>query len=247
MQPRYFIAILLMTILFPVISDATENKIRNHESECVVLLHGLGRTKYSMAKIERYLKRMDFKTVNLSYPSTSENIEYLAEVYIPRAIEKCQDRETDKIHFVTHSMGGIVIRQYLQSHSLPPASRIVMLSPPNKGTELADFLKEIYGYRLITGPAGQEIGTGPESLPNRLKPIDMQIGIITGDKTLNPLYSKVIPGSDDGKVSVESAKLEEMTDFLVIPSSHSFIMRNPVVMRQVAFFLENGRFDHTSQ
>jgi triacylglycerol lipase len=247
MKPRCFFAIPLMTILFPGISDASEHKARNHISECIVLLHGLGRTKYSMAKIERYLKKMGFKVVNLSYPSTSEDIEYLAEEYIPRAIEKCQGQKTDKIHFVTHSLGGIVIRQYLQAHSLPPGSRIVMLSPPNKGTELADFLKEIYGYRLITGPAGQEIGTGPESLPNRLKPIDMQIGIITGDKSLNPLYSKMIPGSDDGKVSVESAKLEEMTDFLVIPCSHTFIMRNPVVMRQVAFFLENGRFDHSVQ
>ena len=121
-----------------------------------------------------------------------------------------------------------------------------MLSPPNKGTELTDFFEEVYGYRVITGPAGQEIGTGPESLPNRLKPIDLQIGIITGDKSLNPMYSKVIPGSDDGKVSVESAKLEEMTDFLVIPSSHTYIMRNPRVMKQVAYFLENGKFDHSS-
>ncbi len=119
-----------------------------------------------------------------------------------------------------------------------------MISPPNKGSELADTFRDWFIYKWLNGPAGQVLGTESESLPNSLKPVSGEIGVITGDSTWNPVYSWLIPGEDDGKVSVESAKLAEMTDFLVVPSSHSFIMRHSDVLNQVVFFLQNGVFDH---
>jgi hypothetical protein len=131
--------------------------------------------------------------------------------------------------------------------AIPAGSRLVMLAPPNKGSEVTDFMKDFFIYRWIEGPAGQELGTGPESVPNRLKPIDLQLGIIAGDRSLNPVFSAIIPGPDDGKVAVERTKLEEMSDFLVISSTHTFIMRNPNVLRQVVHFLEHGRFDHSQK
>jgi len=212
--------------------------------EHVILLHGMGRTKYSMRKLEVYLAEHGYQTINDGYPSTSKPVEKISDEYLAPMVNQCLENGAEKIHIVTHSLGGIIIRQYLQDHSLPEGSRIVMISPPNKGSELADTFRNWFVYQWLNGPAGQELGTEPESLPNSLKPVIVEIGVITGDSTLNPVYSWIIPGEDDGKVSVESAKLDKMKDFMVVSSSHSFIMRHPEVLKRVVVFLKNGVFEH---
>ncbi|MCP4691970.1 MAG: alpha/beta hydrolase [Desulfobacterales bacterium] len=210
---------------------------------CVVLLHGLARTALSMSGLARHLSGAGFHTVNVNYPSTRKTISRIAEEHLHPVVVQCREKGWDKIHFVTHSMGGIVVRQYLQTRSLPAGSRVVMLSPPNKGSEVTDGLKGLFLYQWIMGPAGAELGTGPGSTPNRLGPIDMEVGIITGSKSLNPLFSDMIEGPDDGKVAVKNAKLPEMADFFVVESSHGFIMNNPDVKRQTACFLTHGKFE----
>jgi pimeloyl-ACP methyl ester carboxylesterase len=217
------------------------------KGECVVLLHGLARSPSSMATLENYLSKKGYSVVNCGYPSTRYDVQYLAETYIPRMIRQCGANGNEKIHFVTHSMGGIIVRQYLQDHQLPAGSRVVMISPPNKGSSLVDAFGDWFFFKWINGPAGKTLGTAPASLPNRLAPVDAEIGIITGSRSFNPLYSWIIPGEDDGKVAVQKAKLAEMRDFLVLPHSHTFIMKSDEVCRQVAAFLENGRFDRSRQ
>jgi len=215
--------------------------------EYVILLHGMARTKDSMSKLEEHLAQNNYAVINSGYPSTSESVKKIADEYLAPMVARCLGSGAEKIHIVTHSLGGIVTRQYLQNHSLPDGSRIVMISPPNKGSELADTFRDWFVYKWLNGPAGQVLGTESESLPNSLKAVGGEIGVITGDSTLNPFYSWLIPGEDDGKVAVESARLEEMTDFLVVSSSHSFIMQHPEVLNQVVFFLQNGIFDHALQ
>ncbi len=210
--------------------------------ECVIVLHGLGRTKNSMNRIENSLAKDGYMVWNESYPSRSESIEKLALEHIEKGLEFCIKAKAESIHFVTHSLGGIMVRSYLQEHKIDKLGKIVMLSPPNNGSEVADFLKDVYVYKLAMGPAGQQLGTDPEGLPRSLVPIDANIGIITGNKTLDPWFSPLIPGADDGKVSVESAKLKEMTGFMVVESSHAFIMRNVLVIEQIKYFLRYGIF-----
>lgn len=213
-------------------------------NEYVILLHGMARSKSSMRKLETYLDGKGYRIINDGYPSTSETVETIADTYLGAMVDRCKESGAEKIHIVTHSLGGIVTRQYLQTHSLPKGSRIVMISPPNQGSELADAFRKLWIYKWLNGPAGQALGTGPGSLPNTLKPVAVEVGVITGDSTLNPFYSWLIPGPDDGKVSVERARLSEMTDFILVPSSHSFIMNHPEALKQVLFFLKNGKFDH---
>jgi hypothetical protein len=117
-----------------------------------------------------------------------------------------------------------------------------MLSPPNKGSETVDLLKDYSLFKKILGPASMQLGTDPESFPNSLGPADFELGIITGDRTIDPISSWIIPGVDDGKVAVEKTKLEGMTDFLLVNVSHTYIMENPEVVLEVMHFLENGRF-----
>ena len=236
-----FVLFLILTSLL-LISPRAANASSN--DECVVILHGLARTKYSMRSLEVFLKKNGFNTVNGGYASTSKSVAEIASNDVAEAVEICREKKASKIHFVTHSLGGIVVRQYLQTSSVPYGSRVVMLAPPNKGSELADEMKDLTPYKWLNGPAGQELGTDLESTPNLLQPVDIEIGIIAGDSSLNPIYSSMIPGPDDGKVAVESTKLDEMKDFILMPSSHTFIMENDEVMRQTLHFLKNGRFDH---
>ena len=229
-------AVLILIFLQASVSDAA-----SVETECVILLHGMGRTTYSMASIESYLKKHGYQTVSHSYPSTSKTIEQISKDIIPQYIKEC-NVAAQKIHFVTHSLGGIITRYYLQSNNLPKGSRVVMLSPPNKGSEIADRFHDSAWYRWLTGPAGQQITTDSNSLPNKLNAIPYDVGVITGRSTLEPWFSRLIPGEDDGKVSVESAKLAEMRDFLIIDQTHTFIMNNEEVKQQILNFLQFGRF-----
>jgi pimeloyl-ACP methyl ester carboxylesterase len=214
-------------------------------SECVILLHGLGRFKQSMGRLDQHLKSLGYTTINLAYPSTTKSIETIAETHLARAVQSCEARGPGKIHFVSHSLGGLIVRQYLQRHSVPAGSRLVMLSPPNQGSELVDLLQQVPLYQWVTGPAGQEIGRGPGAVVHRLKPVEIEVGVIAGNRSINLLVSAFMDGPDDGLVSVKSTMLPEMRDFIVVPSTHTFIMKNPLVMRQVAHFFKYGRFDHS--
>ncbi len=243
--PFFFRTGLLFFILFlTACAPTVQAPSAPPRDECVILLHGMGRTRYAMASLAATLAENGYHTVNFGYPGTDETIEAIAATDIPCMVEKCLAFQARKIHFVTHSLGGIVVRQYLQNHSLPEGSRVVMLSPPNQGSELVDYLKDLWLYRWKNGPAGQQLGTGFRSVPNTLEPVDAEIGVITGRHSFNPLFSQLIPGPDDGKVSVERARLAEMEDFLVLPATHTFIVWDSTARKQVLYFLENGAFKH---
>ncbi len=209
--------------------------------ETVVLLHGMGRTKNAMFLLKTRLEKAGFSVVSESYPSTEGSIADHVE-WLDNLLKNCCSPKTAKTHFVAHSLGGIVVRLFLSEHELPSLGRVVMLSPPNKGSELADYLRDWEIYKFGTGPSGQELGSGPDSTPNRIGPVNFELGVITGDATLNPVFSEIIPGPDDGKVSVESAKVEGMQDFLVVPHSHAFIMNSADVAEEVIAFLKTGAF-----
>jgi len=233
-----------MVLNAAAVAEATEGK-KNDMNACVILLHGMGRTHRSMATMASHLADKGYRVVNQDYPSTQATIETLSRSIVAETVQNCQsEHPSAPVHFVTHSLGGILVRQYLQAHRLPPGSRVVMLSPPNQGSEIADLLMDNFLYRWIMGPAGQQLGTTAASVPNRLGPVDVPVGIIAGDSTLEPWFSSRVPGPDDGKVSVERARLKEMADFLVVHKSHGFIMNDPEVIAQTIHFLEHGVFRH---
>lgn len=210
----------------------------------LVLLHGLGRTRYSLWPVAREAARRGYRVHNLGYPSRTAPIERLAEIVGRRIHEIAGD--PGLVDVVTHSMGGIIVRAAVALGVLPPemVRRVVMLAPPNHGSEIADRLRDFRVYRLATGPAGQQIGTSDDSLPRRLPPPPFEVGIIAGRRNTNPLFSRLL-GSDsesDGKVTVSSAHLEGMRELVVVDRSHTFMMWAPDVLAHTFAFLETGRF-----
>jgi triacylglycerol lipase len=215
--------------------------------EEVILLHGLCRTSRSMAKMETALTEAAYKVRNVDYPSRTASIQKLADDAIGKAVSDCQKDGATKIDFVTHSLGGILVRSYLARHTIPELGRVVMLAPPNQGSEVVDKLGWLFLFKWINGPAGNELGTDKNSVPNQLGPANFSVGIIAGDRSINWINSLLIPGRDDGKVSVERTKLADMTDHIVIHTTHPFIMKNCEAIRQTIQFLRTGNFDHASQ
>ncbi len=227
-----------LTLLFGIGTIA-----QSPASELVILLHGLSRTKNSMSKMEKELRKEGYDVLNIGYPSTKRPIESLADSILKTITPQIQ--AATKVHFVTHSMGGIITR-YIIHHNRPQhLGRVVMLAPPNQGSEVVDNLGPNALFYWWNGPAGRQLGTDSNSLPNTLPPADFELGIIAGDRTINFYLSTLIPGKNDGKVAVQRTKLEGMKDFIIVHASHPLIMRKPETIKQVKAFLSNGLFERS--
>jgi hypothetical protein len=239
------VSLLLSGTLAAAAAPVTEQaSAEDSRAECVILLHGLWRTALSMKALEWNLSDDGYTVVNITYPSILQSIEDLAPGAINRGISECRESGAGPINFVTHSLGGILVRQYLSNHEILELRRVVMLGPPNQGSEVADWVESKELLEVLAPQAVAQLSKGEESVPLKLGPVDFELGVIAG--TVN--RRAALPGipllPSDGTVTVAETQIDGMTDFVMIPTSHSFMMWNSAVIYQVGYFLRHGAFDH---
>lgn len=206
----------------------------------VVLVHGLSRRSGSLMAIGEALLAQGYRVCRIDYPSMSEPPEAIVTGFTEH-VRDCAPADA-RLHFVTHSLGGIVLRAWVRETAPAAIGRVVMLAPPNQGTELADIAARSALLSAVLGPAAGHLGTGPGSLPRRLGPADFELGIIAGDRSLHPLGTFVLEGPNDGTVTAASARLAGMRDFATVRRTHSFLMDSPEVIEEVLAFLASGCF-----
>ena len=248
MKPRLLPAFTLLILFLLVSLEACVTVPRTafakagDSSECVVLLHGLNRSWRAMQPMAEALRAAGFATANVDYPSQAGSVEVLAPMAVETGLQECRRAGAERVHFVTHSIGGILLRYSHQQDPIPDIGRVVMLAPPNQGSEVIDITRNWPTSGIFAGEAGLQLGTDADSIPAQLGPVDFELGVIAGTRTMNPVMSAMLPNRDDGKVSVANTKVDGMDDFLVVRNNHHYIINSDVVMHNTAEFLKTGAF-----
>lgn len=233
------VPIVIICLLFS--SAAVAN-----EKPTVVLLHGLARTGVSMKPIESRLIDEGYRVVNITYPSRSHDIDSLTSIVITHIRDAVPDT-TEPVDFVTHSMGGIVLRALALHRQAPRIRRAVMIAPPHHGSEIVDQTSDWWLFEALVGPAGSELGTDDESAPYRLPTPDFEFGVIAGSGEPSPVFSDILPGDDDGRVSVASTRIEGMADHIVLSRGHTSLLWSVRCHDQIVAFLKTGSFQRSGR
>ncbi len=195
-----------------------------------------------MQTMAEALHEAGFSTVNVDYPSQAGSVEVLAPMAVDTGLAACRNAGAQRIHFVTHSIGGILLRYAHQASPIPDLGRVVMLAPPNQGSEIIDITRNWPTTEIFAGEAGLQMGTDSGSIPRRLGPADFELGVIAGTGSINFFMSAMLPAPNDGKVSVASTRIDGMADFLIVDNSHHYITESDIVIRNTSFFLKHGMF-----
>lgn len=207
----------------------------------VVLLHGILRSNRCMTALTKYLEQAGYPCLNYTYPSTHQPIEALADTIHP-VVSAFAAPISGKLHFVGHSMGGLLTRAYLHRYRPDNMGRVVMIGTPNQGSEVADKVKNLWLYRKLYGPAGQQLITNQSAFGHIFGNVNYELGTIAGNRTIDPISSWMIGKPNDGKVSIESARLPQEKDHIIVAGSHTLLPKNKQVLDQTLHFLQHGAF-----
>ncbi|MFC1579096.1 esterase/lipase family protein [Pseudomonadota bacterium] len=239
---------LVVLLGFAILSTSAraEGEHSQESASCVVLLHGLWRTSLSMKALQWRLEDIGYRVINPTYPSLAHPVQELSVIAVEEGLAGCSALHLDRVHFVTHSLGGILVRQYLARSEIPGLQRVVMLGPPNQGSQMADYADSLSLLEPFMPRAVAQLGTSEESVPRQLGRVSFPLGVIAGTANYLPFLPGQTEEPGDGTVAVSETLVPGMTDFLELPVSHSLMMWDDEVIEQVVFFLEHGVFQRQS-
>lgn len=241
MHRKVLIIILGLLVFIPLVDLYLNKKKPDGEGDYIVALHGIARSSKSMRRLANYMRDEGYEVININYPSTKGNIPSLVK-YVHETIAARAKNKEKKIHFIGHSMGCLITRALIKEYRPENLGRVVMIAPPNHGSEVADYLKGNFIYKILFGPAGQQLITDQSEFKKIFGEVDYELGVIAGDRSVAPVGSLIIPGDDDGRVSVETTRIEGMKDHIILPDNHTFIVRDQETMRQTVHFIRYGHF-----
>lgn len=202
-----------------------------HDQERVVLIHGLMRTAGSMYSLQSFLVGQGYTVDLYSYPSTKYSIRKQG-ITLNRYLEQLlADNPHTTLHFVTHSLGGIILREALAT--LTPKQRkhigyFVMLAPPNHGSVYASVCSSLIPFANKAIKPLAELTAKPGSYIHKVPMPKVAIGVIAG--------------RFDAKAPPSSAFLAGQKDFVIVNAAHTFIMNNAKAREYIVHFLDHGKF-----
>lgn len=248
MTKRILILLILITagwLVYTMVPVRHREIGNNHKGKekWVILVHGVLRSSSSMEKIEKALRNKGYKTLNFDYDSRRETIKIVAK-RLHREITKIYERDIESVSFVTHSFGTIIVRYYCANHTIKKKGRFVMIAPPNKGSQWARILSRLSLYKWVLGVAGGKVQDVEQAIPKIMSPPPIEFGVIAGGTGMKMGINPLLPGDDDGTITVEETKLEGMKDFIQIRGQHSLLLLQQGVIDNVIHFLERGQFIH---
>lgn len=196
--------------------------------ECIIFIHGLGRSSRSFRKMQKYFKNLGYAIVNVDYSSMGHNIEEISELIVKPQLINASIAAFKRVHFVTHSMGGIILRVILGKYiqEFKNLGNVVQLAPPNQGSKRADRAGWI--AKMVYSEVLKDLETGPRGICHKLPPVNFYLGVIASNI--------------DGKVKPEEAWIDGMTDSFMVRRFHTFIMKAPEVMEAIHNFITTGKF-----
>nr|WP_321462918.1 alpha/beta fold hydrolase [uncultured Cohaesibacter sp.] len=222
-------------------SDLAASEKQGRVQERVILIHGLGRTTHSMGHLSRRLEEAGYDVVRIGYHSLGDDPETIIKD-VSQQINTCCLAYPGVTHFVGHSLGGLIIRAYLEQNHPNNLGRVVLLGSPSGGTEVVDNLRSYAWFRWL-GPTTLSLGSDLHHYPDGRQAPDYSLGIIAGHSNLISIMNDpLLPGDDDGLVSVLSTKVDGMKDFIVVHSTHAGLRTSKFVASQVVHFLQNESF-----
>lgn len=249
--PLLIASLLLLAASAPLAAAADGEMLKDGmhriypgDGDYLVVLHGWTTGYDNMRDACRFFQRAGYHVVSLRYPVRKATPATLINDHIRPGIAKhCTDPER-QIHFLTHSLGGVLLREYLRTDRPDKLGKVVMLGAPNNGIELVDRLVDRRGFARFFGPTVVELRTGEDSWPRRLGKADFPLGIIMGNTRLRvPFTSRFLPGSDDGIVSAQSGQLEGMRQLIEVSAFHTALAVRPAILQRAEQFFRTGSFD----
>ena len=222
-------------------------KTAPRSSGTVILLHGLALAAWALYRAEYALRRWGYRTVNLSYPSRLMPFEELVSHWLPQqlATRRIDPAGAEPLHVVTQSMGGLLLRGWLQSQTeVSAVRRAVMIAPPNHGTTLVDQLRDTWWFEPVFGINAPQLGTDPAAIVRSLGPWPptVELGVIAGDRPVVRSLNRWCDEPSDGKVPVASTRLDGMKDHIVLPYSHTWLQYRRAAIEQMLAFIKHGTF-----
>lgn len=215
-----------------------EQKLPPMSGKAVILIHGIIRSSKSLDWLHKPLEKDGYTVIRFDYPSTRVTIEESA-AHLNSVIRSLKDIE--EINFIVHSMGGLVVRASLAKHTDKRIKRMVMVGVPNLGAKMANQFKSLGLFKAIMGPAGQQLISGPDAPVSKLPTPQFEFAIVAGARGTENGFNPLIPGDDDGTVSVASTRLPGAADFMTVPVLHSFLMLSERASNGAMHFIKTGR------
>jgi pimeloyl-ACP methyl ester carboxylesterase len=235
--------LMLMTVLFaaaavPIYAEVDGN---DHSRELVVLVHGFGRTGYNMGFLKNYFVEQGYAVWAPTLPTAFRSVDACAGILAKKLADRDSIEAYERVHFVGHSMGGLIIRRYLADHDLPNMGKCVLIGSPNGGTPLGAIARKWLPPLTWISPAYQSFQPGGVPITHPMHNPPPDFGAIAGDGG-GLLLGRLIDTVNDGRVPVDSVPFPGMTAFILLHYHHDEIHHKKETADLIARFLETGLF-----